>query len=84
MLKLDGNSLRGLPVVVCSLPLGRLDLINNRGGNSSPVLPTELGLLTGLTSFMAGESSIDSIPSTIGAQTRLSYLGLEDNKISEV
>ena len=47
-------------------------------------MPSELGLLTGLTNLNLAGNALEALPPELGRLTRLQLLGLKDNRLSEL
>lgn len=74
------NHLTALPREICHLPLQTLLVAHNRIAS----LPEELGRMSVLVEFDAGNNVIKALPSNLKDLMRLKYLNLRSNLLATI
>uniref|UniRef100_A0A3Q1HYP8 protein-serine/threonine phosphatase n=1 Tax=Anabas testudineus TaxID=64144 RepID=A0A3Q1HYP8_ANATE len=80
-LNLSNNHLGQFPLAICDIPtLTEVNLSCNYLAS----VPSSVGAMTNLQTFLLDGNSLDELPNELGSLQRLSYLGLSFNQFSHV
>uniref|UniRef100_A0A3Q3FRQ4 protein-serine/threonine phosphatase n=1 Tax=Labrus bergylta TaxID=56723 RepID=A0A3Q3FRQ4_9LABR len=80
-LNLSNNHLGQFPMAICDIPtLTEVNLSCNYLAS----VPSSVGAMTNLQTFLLDGNSLDELPNELGTLQRLSYLGLSFNQFSHV